>query len=73
MSHAIEVRVEQVGPSTSKGVARSHTVLIDRPVPKGGADQGPLGGELLLLALGGCLGARSHRASPIARGGMLAP
>jgi len=54
MSHALEVRVEQIGPSTSKGVARSHTVLIDRPVPKGGADQGPLGGELLLLALGGC-------------------
>ena len=54
MSHALEVRVEKVGPSTSKGVARSHTVLIDRPVPKGGADQGPLGGELLLLSLGGC-------------------
>jgi putative redox protein len=51
---ALEVRIEQVGPSTSRGVARSHSVLIDRPVAKGGADQGPLGGELLLLALGGC-------------------
>jgi putative redox protein len=54
MSQELEVRIEQVGPSTAKGVARSHTVLIDRPVAKGGADQGPLGGELLLLALGGC-------------------
>jgi putative redox protein len=54
MSQALEVRIEQIGPSTAKGLARSHTVLIDRPVAKGGADQGPLGGELLLLALGGC-------------------
>src|SRR2546428_13635835 len=54
MSQALEVRIEQVGASTAKGVARSHTVLIDRPVSKGGTDQGPLGGELLLLALGGC-------------------
>ena len=54
MSQALEVRIEQVGQSTAKGLARSHTVLIDRPVAKGGADQGPLGGELLLLALGGC-------------------
>ena len=50
----IEVGVEQVGPSTGKGTARSHSVLIDRPVQKGGEDRGPLGGELLLLALGGC-------------------
>lgn len=54
MSQTIEVQVEQVGPSTAQGTARSHTVLIDRPVAKGGADRGPLGGELLLLALGGC-------------------
>jgi putative redox protein len=29
-------------------------VIIDRPVEKGGTDQGPLGGEYLLLALAGC-------------------
>ena len=29
-------------------------MLIDRPTDKGGADRGPMGGELLLLALGGC-------------------
>ena len=28
--------------------------MIDRPVEKGGSDRGPLGGELMLLSLGGC-------------------
>ncbi len=50
----IEVRVEQVGPTTGKGIIRNHEVLIDRPEAKGGHDQGPMGGELLLAALGGC-------------------
>ena len=54
MGQSLEVRIEQVGPSTAKGIARTHSVLIDRPVAKGGADRGPLGGEYLLLALGGC-------------------
>ena len=54
MGQSLEVRIEQVGPSTAKGIARTHSVLIDRPVPKGGEDRGPLGGEYLLIALGGC-------------------
>jgi len=54
MARTITVEVDQVGPSTSKGTARSHNVVIDRPAEKGGEDRGPLGGELLLLALGGC-------------------
>ena len=54
MSQTLEVQVEQTGPSTATGTARSHSVLIDRPVSKGGADRGPMGGELLLLGLGGC-------------------
>jgi putative redox protein len=29
-------------------------VLIDRPTAKGGEDRGPLGGEVMLVALGGC-------------------
>lgn len=53
-SRTISAEVRQQGPSTAEGTARTHSVLIDRPVPKGGADQGPMGGELLLLALGGC-------------------
>ncbi len=54
MGKTIRVDVEQTGPSTSKGTARTHSVTIDRPAEKGGDDRGPLGGELLLLSLGGC-------------------
>jgi putative redox protein len=46
--------VEQIGPSTATAQARSHTVLVDRPLAKGGADRGPLGGEYLLVGLAGC-------------------
>ena len=54
MARIISVDVVQVGPATSEATARSHTVLIDRPAEKGGEDRGPLGGELLLISLGGC-------------------
>ncbi len=54
MANQIEVQVNQIGESTSEGTARSHTVLIDRPLAKEGEDRGPMGGELLLLSLGGC-------------------
>jgi putative redox protein len=54
MARTIAVDVHQIGPSTSEGRARHHRVSIDRPEAKGGADRGPLGGELLLLSLGGC-------------------
>ncbi|HWC04334.1 MAG TPA: OsmC family protein [Methylomirabilota bacterium] len=42
------------GTPTSEGRAREHRILIDRPTSKGGLDRGPMGGELLLVALGGC-------------------
>jgi putative redox protein len=54
MPRTIAIDVEQVGPSTSRVTARSHKLHVDRPVEKGGEDQGPLGGELLLASLGGC-------------------
>jgi putative redox protein len=54
MARTITVEVDQAGPSSSTGSARSHSVVIDRPAEKGGEDRGPLGGELLLLSLGGC-------------------
>jgi len=50
----VQAIVEQVGPSTSRGIARSHTVFVDRPTAKEGADRGPMGGEYLVIALGGC-------------------
>jgi putative redox protein len=54
MPRTISVDVEQIGPSTGSAAARSHTVFVDRPIDKGGSDRGPLGGEYLLIALGGC-------------------
>jgi len=45
-------RVQQT--STSESAIREHKVLVDRPTDKGGQDRGPMGGELLLAALGGC-------------------
>ena len=54
MARTVSVAIEQVGPSTGSATARSHTVLVDRPVDKGGSDRGPLGGEYLLISLGGC-------------------
>ena len=54
MPRTVSVEIEQVGASTGSARARSHTVLVDRPVDKGGSDRGPLGGEYLLISLGGC-------------------
>lgn len=54
MSRTISVDVEQVGPSTGRAGARTHTVFVDRPLEKGGNDRGLRGGEYLLISLGGC-------------------
>lgn len=54
MSNEVRVALNQVGPATTEGVVRDHHVLIDRPQAKGGDDRGAMGGELLLVALGGC-------------------
>jgi putative redox protein len=54
MARTVSVEVTQVGPATGSATARSHTVLVDRPVEKGGDDRGPQGGEYLLVSLGGC-------------------
>jgi len=54
MSSVVTVQVNQVGPTTSQGEARGHAVLIDRPQEKGGEDRGAMGGEHMLMGLGGC-------------------
>jgi putative redox protein len=50
----IQIALQQVGPATTEATIRTHKVLVDRPKDKGGDDKGPMGGELLLAALGGC-------------------
>ncbi len=54
MPKDVTVELVQVGPSTSEARIRRHQVLVDRPDAGGGADRGPMGGELFLAAVGGC-------------------
>ncbi|MBX3050232.1 MAG: OsmC family protein [Caldilineaceae bacterium] len=54
MAAVISVEVSQIGLATSEGKVRQHSVLVDRPVAKEGEDRGAMGGELLLVSLGGC-------------------
>jgi len=48
------VKVEQISGTASRGNARGHEVVMDRPDAKGGANQGMMGGEAVLNGLGGC-------------------
>ncbi len=50
----MKIQLRQTAVSTSVATIRSHNVAIDRPLDKGGADAGPMGGELFLAAIGGC-------------------
>ena len=54
MSTTFTTRIEHVIHTTSRAVVRSHTLLVDRGIAKGGNDLGPAGGEYLIVALGGC-------------------
>jgi len=50
----ILVNVDQQDHTSSRGEARGHTLVMDRPEAKGGQNKGPMGGEALLMGLGGC-------------------
>jgi putative redox protein len=54
MANEIAIQIRQTSAATSEAAIRQHRVLIDRPTVKGGSDQGPMGGELFLAAIGGC-------------------
>ena len=54
MSTTVRATLQQVENITSMATARTHTVLVDRGVAKGGFDRGPAGGEYLVIGLGGC-------------------
>jgi putative redox protein len=51
---SVTIQIRQVDSSASAAAIRNHRILIDRPADKGGADEGPMGGELFLAAIGGC-------------------
>ena len=50
----IHATVSQLDHSASQGQARDHLLTMDRPEAKGGQNRGPMGGEALLMGLGGC-------------------
>lgn len=50
----ITISLNRKGTTASEAHIRNHSVVMDRPTEKGGEDQGPMGGETLLAALGGC-------------------
>jgi len=54
MANEIKIAIRQTSAATSEAAIRQHKTLIDRPAAKGGDDQGPMGGELFLAAIGGC-------------------
>lgn len=54
MAKQITTQVIAQSLTTTKGIARNHEVLVDRPESKDGTDLGMMGGEMLLVALGGC-------------------
>ena len=54
MSTTFKATIEHVHHTTSRASVRSHTLLVDRGIAKGGFDLGPAGGEYQLVALGGC-------------------
>jgi len=54
MAGDVKVQVRQISSTTTEGSTRDHQVLIDRPVAKEGTDRGMMGGEMFLVALGGC-------------------
>jgi len=51
---AVSVQLQQKTSTATIGLARSHQVLVDRPEAKAGTDEGMMGGEMFLVALGGC-------------------
>ena len=47
-----QLQVDPTGLTRLQAVIRSHKSSTDRPETEGGADQGPMGGELLLASFG---------------------
>ncbi|MXZ34777.1 MAG: OsmC family protein [Acidobacteria bacterium] len=54
MGNTVQIRIDQTGAVTSTARVRDHRISVDRPLERGGENQGPMGGELILVGLGGC-------------------
>ena len=51
---SMNIKITQLTESGSESKIRDHHLTCDRPVEKGGGNEGPMGGEYFLMGLGGC-------------------
>ncbi len=50
----LDIKLQQVGETATRAEAGNYEITIDRPPEKGGSGQGPMGGQVLLMGVGGC-------------------
>ena len=50
----MNIKITQSTESACESKIRDHHLTCDRPVEKGGGNDGPMGGEEFLMGLGGC-------------------
>ncbi|MHC4842115.1 MAG: OsmC family protein [Planctomycetota bacterium] len=50
----MNIKLVQISESACESNIRDHRVICDRPKEKAGGNEGPMGGEYLLMGLGGC-------------------
>ena len=50
----LTISLTQKGDTATEGKIGKHSVIIDRPLDKGGNDLGPMGGQYLIASIAGC-------------------
>ena len=49
-----QIMLQQVSETATRAEAGNYEIIIDRPPEKGGSGKGPMGGQVLLMGVGGC-------------------
>ena len=60
---SIHLKLTQKDKTLSLVEAGAHQVHIDRPLAKGGSNQGPMGGQVLLMGIAGCFASTLYGAA----------
>ena len=50
----LQIKLQQIGETATRAEAGNYEIIIDRPPEKGGSGKGPMGGQVLLMGVGGC-------------------
>ncbi len=59
----VQIQLQQVGDTATKAEAGNYEIIIDRPPEKGGGGKGPMGGQVLLMGVGGCFASTLYAAA----------